>query len=72
MTTTKPYPIFQNKETGKFYFYDESWSHMHGPFDTEDAAHHGLVSHMQYLDGFVPGQLLDKDPLTRETFAEAV
>jgi len=38
-----PNPVHRDKEDGKWYFWDETWAHRHGPYDTQmevDGAFH--------------------------------
>jgi len=37
-------PVFQD-DGGKWYFWDECWIDMHGPFDDEDTARDALARH---------------------------
>jgi hypothetical protein len=31
-------PVFFDVRDNKWYFYDETWSNVYGPYDTEEAA----------------------------------
>lgn len=41
-------PVF--KEEGMWYFYDETWSNVHGPFETEDDARKAVIAYVNYLN----------------------
>jgi hypothetical protein len=36
---------------GFYYFYDETWSHIHGPYDTFRECQEALGKYCDYLDG---------------------
>ena len=56
--TYQPYvpldPVHNEEE--KWYFYEETWSHRYGPYDTEQTARDELARYCLYLDGKLPGQ----------------
>lgn len=39
----------------KYFFWDETWSYEHGPYDTEIEARQELTNYIKHLDG-VPSQ----------------
>jgi len=38
-----------NTEDGKWYFWDETWTHNYGPFDTEQLCEEQLKKYSEYL-----------------------
>lgn len=43
-------PIHQNTD-GKWYFWDESWSHESAPYNTQEACQNALDKYTAYLNG---------------------
>ena len=44
-------PIFQDKDDGLWYFWDEVWANRLGPYPTWEEAKIGLQEYTLYLDG---------------------
>lgn len=42
-------PIHRDDEEQYWYFWDETWSHLHGPFDTEAIAREKLREYCETL-----------------------
>ena len=40
-----------HEEDGKWWFYDETWTSRHGPFDDKQAAEDALVAYVAKLEG---------------------
>jgi len=38
-----------HEKNGKWYFYDESWSEVWGPFETHEEAEHELAKYLEKL-----------------------
>ena len=43
-------PIHQNEEDGKWYFYDETWSDVLGPYETREEADKNLTEYCRFLN----------------------
>lgn len=48
--TKAPDPVFQDTDTGAWYFYDETWAFAHGPYEDEMIARKGLWLYARWLN----------------------
>lgn len=42
-------PVYQDKETEKWFFWDETWADSVGPYDTEEECREDLRLYVIYL-----------------------
>lgn len=48
--TEKHDPVYLDEVNDDWYFYDETWSHSHGPYATEEEARVMLKSYFEWLN----------------------
>lgn len=47
-------PVFQNDKDGYWYFWNETWSDVEGPFESEEEARESLIKYSIEILGNVP------------------
>ena len=47
-------PVEQDHYNNKWYFWDETWSVRHGPYNTEEEAQKELMAYCEWLDSTKP------------------